>query len=518
MKHSTDILFVIPGDRVATHQGLAKKVPVSEPPAFTILHAEYLRQKNIGVDILDMSVSDLTVNEVGQQVDEINPTMIVMVVYGTQPSASTQNMPAARVVSGIIKNHRPDMPIMITGTHPAALPEQTLLAEPVDMVCTGEGPVTFYEAISALKSGSKDELKKARGLLLKNEDGSLLRTPPAPFVQNLDLEMPIGAWDMVSVQDYYAHDWHTNYAPKEDRRGYASLITSFGCPFKCPFCCIQAPFREGEGLLGLLPSKPNSYRLRNPQLVIKEIEFLVENYGIRHFKIHDEMFVLHLRHVLEICAGIEERFGDSLNIWAYSRIDTAKEGLLEPMRRAGITWLGLGVEAADSKVRDGQDKSFTDDKIFEVVKAIDAAGINPGCNYIFGLEDDTPETMQATLDMAIAINSPYANFYCAMPYPGSELYAVAKTNGWALPEDGGDSWIAYSQHSYETRPVGNARLSPSEVLRFRDQAWGIYHERAGYLEALGHRSGFGEPAVEHIKDLLSMPPLCRKILGDLPPE
>ena len=45
--------------------------------------------------------------------------------------------------------------------------------------------------------------------------------------------------------------------------------------------------------------------------------------------------------------------------------------------------------------------------------------------------------MQQTLDLAIELNCEFANFYCAMAYPGSPLYRDALTEGWALPEDWG---------------------------------------------------------------------------------
>lgn len=507
-----DIVFIIPVNRIETHQDIGKKVPVSEPPAFTLLHAEYLKRKGLSVRIVDMSHGDIDFIDVADAVRILNPWLAVVVVYGTQPSSSTQNMPAARTVIKTTRQLLPDIPIMITGTHPAALPERTLEEEEVDFVCTGEGPITFLETVEALKNHG--DLQKVRGLAFFNDFGLIVKTPSAPLVTNLDSEMPAGDWSLVNVEKYVAHDWLANYAPLPERLGYASIVTSFGCPFKCPFCCIQAPFREGERLIGLNQSDPNSYRLRNPKTVVEEISLLVEKYGIRHFKIHDEMFVLNPRHVLGIVNGIAERFGDSLNIWAYARIDTAKKNLLEPMRHAGITWLGLGIESADGTVRDGQDKSFTDEKILQVVREIDSAGINPGCNYIFGLENDTFESMESTLGMAIAINSPYANLYSAMPYPGSALYEMARLNCWPLPEDGGDGWVAYSQHAYETRPSGNRDLSPADVLKFRDEAWFRYHKRVDYLTMLKNRPGFGDPAVEHMKMLLGMPPLRRKLLGD----
>ena len=131
-------------------------------------------------------------------------------------------------------------------------------------------------------------------------------------------------------------------------------------------------------------------------------------------------------------------------------MDTVKDEFLDKLNRAGFRWLALGIESGSKHVRDGVEKGrFGLEEILQVVKKIQDAGINVIGNYIFGLPDDTFESMQETLDLAIEANCEFANFYCAMAYPGSKLYTMALEKGWELP----DSWIGYSQHSFETMPL-----------------------------------------------------------------
>ena len=59
------------------------------------------------------------------------------------------------------------------------------------------------------------------------------------------------------------------------------------------------------------------------------------------------------RHVAGICDGIIER-GYDLNIWAYARVDTVKDGMLDKLRARRLPWLAFGIEAADERVRDGR--------------------------------------------------------------------------------------------------------------------------------------------------------------------
>jgi hypothetical protein len=108
--------------------------------------------------------------------------------------------------------------------------------------------------------------------------------------------------------------------------------------------------------------------------------------------------------------------------------------------------------------------------------------------------------MQQTLDLACDLNTEWANFYCAMAYPGSPLYGVAKSRGWALPDDpGGSGWIGYSQHAYEALPLPTEHLAATEVLEFRDRAFDAYFGRAEYRAMLGRT--FGAGAVAHVETM-----------------
>src|SRR5437879_8856747 len=115
--------------------------------------------------------------------------------------------------------------------------------------------------------------------------------------------------------------------------------------YHCSFCCIQAPFKSGEAMLGLKESV-NSYRFWSPQFIAGQLELLVQRHGVRHVKIADEMFVLNMKHVNGICDLLIER-GLELNIWAYARVDTVRgDEKVKRGRRAGFTGLAFADEAA----------------------------------------------------------------------------------------------------------------------------------------------------------------------------
>jgi radical SAM superfamily enzyme YgiQ (UPF0313 family) len=487
-----DILFVSPGDRQQVYQDLGAEFSAVEPPVFARLFAEHARRQGFGVAVLDIPAMNISAESAAEHVyQDYSPRLVVLPVYGFQPSASTQNMTAAGKVARVLKEYDPTLPVLMTGTHPAALPERTMREESVDFVIDMEGPATIVALATALREGSQD-FSSIPSLWWRGADGTV--HPPTaqePLFRELDRDLPLGGWDLLDMSSYRAHNWHC-FDHIEDRTPYASIYTSLGCPYKCSFCCINSPF-----------GKP-SYRMWSPEAVVAEIDHLVERYGVKNIKFVDEMFVLNKRHVLGICELLEDRSYD-LNIWAYARVDTVRDEFLERLRSAGFRWLALGIEAANSTVRDGANKSFSDESIIETCDRIRSHGIYVLGNYIFGLPDDTLPRMQQTLDLALEINAEWANLYSAMAYPGSRLYDDALRNQWPLPTE----WHGYSQHGYDAFPLPNPNLSSADILRFRDEAFQTYFRSPEYL--LRIEQTFGPAVVEHIERMLRVP-LPRRIL------
>ncbi|MBI2586966.1 MAG: cobalamin B12-binding domain-containing protein [Rhodospirillales bacterium] len=488
-----DLLLINPGGRARIYQDLGTDLTAVEPPLWCRLIGGYVRDRGYSIEILDSEALDLPPAAVAERVKATKPRLVAMVVFGHQPSASTQQMMAAGDACRAIKQAAPEIPVVIVGGHVSALPERTLAEEVVDFACKGEGPVTMVQLLEALKSGDVTDLAKVQGLVWRR-GGNTIVNAPAPLIQDLDRDLHGDVWDLLPMDRYRAHNWQC-FGALETRVPYASIYTSLGCPYKCAFCCINAPFDV------------NRYRMRSPEAVVAEIDRLHNEYGVKTIKIIDEMFVLNERHVIGICDLLIER-GYGLNIWAYARVDTVKPIMLDKLKRAGIRWLALGIESGSEHVRDGAEKALKEDDIVGIVRAIQEAGIHVAGNFIFGLPDDTRETMQQTLDLARELNCEYANFYSAMAYPGSALYTMAVAKGLPLPEQ----WSGYSQHSYDCRPLPTDHLTAAGVLKFRDDAFHVYFSSPRYL-AMVDRT-FGADTRAHIEDMASRR-LKRRLLEEL---
>jgi radical SAM superfamily enzyme YgiQ (UPF0313 family) len=490
----TDLVLVNPGARTEIYQSLGKRLTAVENPIWAGLIATFVRRRGYAVEIVDAEADELAPSQIADRIAAIKPRLVAIVVYGHQPSASTQNMKGASLACTAIRERVPDARILMLGGHVAALPERTLAEEACDFVAHDEGLHTIVDLLEAARQGDTS-LDKVRGLTYW--DGGRLRqfrsNEAAPLVKDLEESMPGVAWDLLPMKKYRAHNWHC--FGHLNREPYAAIYTTLGCPYKCSFCCIQAPFKAGEKELGLKETV-NSYRFWNPQRVIEEIDVLVNTYGVRNIKFADEMFVLNVRHVSSICDLIIER-GYDLNIWAYARVDTVKDGMLDKLKRAGFNWLAFGIEAANDRVLADVDKRYEIEQVYDTIARVKAAGINIIGNYIFGLPEDDLDSMRETLDLALELRTEFAKFYSAMAYPGSQLYRQAIANGWPLPE----TWSGYSQHAVDTLPLPTKHLRSGEVLKFRDHAFKEYFAHPAYLDYVERR--FGAETVAHIREMSS---------------
>lgn len=482
-----DLLLVNAPSRIGIYGALSPLAAV-EPSVWAGLIARYCLVRGFAVQILDAEAEGLSIEETAARIVEMNPRLAAFCIYGHQPSASTQCMPGAIATATWLAG---DVPTIALGTHPSALPGRTLRDGPFDYVVQGEGPYTIATMLANVVIPRPGTVWSIPGLW-----GNAL--PPFGAMNNitgLDAELPSQAWELLDMKRYRAHNWHLWTG--NTNGGYASVQTSLGCQFACAFCCIQAPFGDANPRM----------RYWSPENVVGQIAELVERHGITNVKIPDEMFALNRTHVKAICRGLIERgLGDRLNMWAYARVDTVKdEEMLELLRRAGFHWLGIGVESGSKHVRDGVEKGrFGNEQIIEAIGRVRNHGICVGANYIFGLPDDTRESCAETLALACELNTEWANFYCAMAYPGSALHrqiTAARAAGRpapALPEDpGGPGWIGYSQHAPESLPLSTDALTAQEVLDIRDDAFLTYFTRPAYLEILGAK--IGEHAVEQVR-------------------
>lgn len=504
-----DVLFVTPNASAKAYQALAATFSAIEPPTWSLLLAESCRAHGYSPGILDCDAERLSLEASVRRIVDARPRLILMVLYGQNPNSGTTSMSGAVVLANALKAAGVGVPIALVGSHVSALPREVLAIPSVDIVLLNEG---VYALLNLLSSDLRHDLASIRGIGYRAlEDGRPVLNPPERIVpqERMNVDLPGYAWDLLPYRErpldlYRAHFWHAEFDYAK-RTPFAAIYTSLGCQFSCDFCMINIVNRI-DNAEGIDASHSRGMRFWSPEWVTREMRKLAD-LGVQTLRISDEMFFLNRRYyqpVLEQC--IAEDYG--FRMWTYSRVDTVRPSVLDTFRRAGVKWLALGVEAGNQMVRQEVSKgSFKEVNIRNVYETIRDSGVNIISNYIFGFPDDTLETMQETLDLALELNTEMANMYPCQALPGSPMYNIARRNNWSLPS----SYEGYAFLSYETEPIRTKHVSAVDVLRFRDQAWQRYFTAPAYLDLVERQFGAEERA-----NVVAMAevPLKRRLLGD----
>ena len=424
MNRSLDVLFVNPSSN-AIYQELRSKFSAIEPPTWALLLAQSCRSRGFGAAILDIDAENISSTQAVEKIKEINPRLVCFAVYGSEPNQGTTRMSGAVPLCGLLKQTYPQYFTCFAGSHTQALPLEVLALPSVDFVLLNEG---VYALTNLLKT-DLEQVSNVKGIGYKTKEKELVLNHPERIVPQdlLNEDLPGYAWDLVDFNKYRSHFWHAKYK-HEERTPFAALYTSLGCFAKCSFCMVNLINRI-DNSEGITAADNAVFRYWHPGTTIKQIDELV-NRGVRNIRFSDEMFFLKRQHFEPLLTMIRDRYGDSLNLWCYARVDTCRPGDLALFRSAGMRWICLGIESGNQVIRQEISKgSYKEVNIRSVVKAVEDSDIDVIANYIVGLPCDTQETMKETLDLGIELNTRMFNMYPGMALPGSPLYQQAKQAG-----------------------------------------------------------------------------------------
>ena len=482
---SVDCLLINPDSSLKAYQGLSSKFSAIEPPTWALLLAASCRAKGFNVRILDCCAEHLSLHESVDRICEISPRVALFVVYGQNPNAGTTSMIGATELAKQLRSVNSDIHISFVGSHVSALPKEVMELPFVDTALLNEG---VYALHNLLSSNLNTDLHSIKGIAWKAGSSLTINDPESLVPQDrMDEDLPGYAWDLLPYKEkpldlYRSHVWHGDFN-EQIRTPYAAIYTSLGCIYGCEFCMINILNRT-DNADNISSADSRIMRFWSVDWVLDRLQEL-NDLGVTTVRISDEMFLLNHRYYVPICEGIIER-GLNLHMWAYSRVDTVREGLLDLISKAGIKWLALGIEAGSQTVRREISKgSFKDINVREIVGLVRSYGISIIANYIVGFPDDDYQTMSQTLGLALELNTEMMNVYPCQALPGSPLYRRATEEHWELPT----RYEEFAFLSRETKPLPTKHLTNSQVLAFRDYFWQTYFSNPAYLELVAHKFG-----------------------------
>ena len=365
------------------------------PPAWVAYLAGHLRKAGFDdIHFIDAMTHDLDDDTVAERLRALQPDVI-----GT--TAITPSIYVAERLLELAREHVPQALRVLGGIHATFMYKQVLSEAPwVDVIVRGEGEEIFSALMETVNRGEYLQTRSSlRGIAYRDGD-DIVATPAAPTIKDLDELAP----------DWSLLEWdHYRYIPLNTKVAIPNMAR--GCPFTCSFCSQWKFWRD--------------YRVRDPIKVVDEIEQLVNEQGVGFFILADEEPTINRKKFIQFCEeliarGLPERVKWGINTRVTDIL--RDEELLPLYRRAGLVHVSLGTEAAAQMKLDQFNKETKVEDNRRAIELLRKADIFIEAQFIVGLDNETPETLEETYRMAWDWQPDLANWAMYTPWPFTPLF------------------------------------------------------------------------------------------------
>lgn len=347
--------------------------------------AAYLRQNDFSCKPIDAKFERIDAEKLIQVIKEYKPILVGI-------TAMTHEIGQAAKVAKMAKEVLPAAKIVLGGAHATALPKETLQQFPAfDMIVVGEGEITLLELIKTLTQGG--DLSNVAGLAFCSSSGEIILNGPRQFIENLD-SIPFPAWDL--------------FPPSKTH----TLITSRGCFGRCKFC---------------MRVSGNKIRKRNTEKILEEFNMDIEKYGADQILVEDESFGADKNQAYPFLDALAKSGVSKKVKWVtQTRVDLVDEEFFKKLKAAGCVMVSFGVESGNEKILKEIGKGITLERARQSIALAKKVGLKTGSYFIIGHPGETKETAWDTIKFAAKINTHFVAFGIMVPYPGTEIYEMAK--------------------------------------------------------------------------------------------
>lgn len=371
------------------------------PPLGTILAAAVIRNEGFNVSLFDTNLKDKP-QEIIPSIHAERPKYLIIYDDGFNyltKMCLTRMREAAFVIA---KEAKKLGCTVIVSSSDAADHYEKYFSHGVDYVVRGEGEETLKELLSDLEN--REDPKAIKGLAYK-KFGQTIVTAPRIVIKNLDT-LPLPAWDLVDIAAY-RKIWMKHH-------GYFSLniATTRGCPYKCNWCAK--------------PIYGNRYNSRSASHVIREIDWLIQNYQPDHFWMCDDIFGLKPGWVQEFRDLVKEK-KLSFKYKIQSRVDLLlEENTIDALAQSGAETVWVGAESGSQKILDAMDKGTTVQQIAEATRLLKEKKIRVAFFLQFGYLGETRQDIGETIQMVVNLLPDEVGISVSYPLPGTKFYEMVK--------------------------------------------------------------------------------------------
>ena len=324
----------------------------------------------------------------------------------------TNHLSTVEIVKAV-KRYRPTIPLIVLENTQAvtayalANVRDEFFQVGADYVLTGESEFRTLKVMTALKTGSLNELARVDGL-----GSPMFYSPPKGYLNEKELDsLPFPAWDLFPLANY----WSLRFAhgPLSSRQ-YLPILTSRGCPYPCGFCVVPATNNQ-------------KWRSRSAKNVVDEMEFFEKTLGVQEFHIEDLDPTISDVRIREICQEIITR---KLNIvWkivAGTKVETMRdEETIDLMAQAGCRYISISPETGSPSLLKLMRKPFNLEHAVRLVKRMNKVGIRSQACFVLGYPGENEEDLSMTWDLVWELTRVGVDeiaLFIITPVPGSSIY------------------------------------------------------------------------------------------------
>ena len=392
-------------------------------PIWLCYAAGVLEDAGFDVKVLDSCADGYNLAQTLAKVSEFKPDMAVL-------DTSTPSIYSDVETGKAIKTLFPDCFIVLMGTHPSALPVETLAIHPaIDAVAVGEADYTLRELARRLAESNRDRFTTDVGYrqnFLKAIDGLAWRSGDQiavnqrrEFIENLD-GLPFVSRVYRKHLDVRKYFFAASDYPE------VQIMTARGCIARCTFCVYPQTIHGWR------------YRMRSARSIADEFQWIVENLPeVREIGIEDDTFTGSQKRVVEFCRELIRR-NIRIKWYCNVRVDLQYE-TMQWMRKAGCVLVTVGYESANDQILRNIDKRATAAMILKFSRNTRRAGLLVHGCFMAGNRGETRQTLTQSLQMALRLMDDTMQFFPLMVYPGTKDYEWAKAEGLLTV----DSWAGY---------------------------------------------------------------------------
>jgi radical SAM superfamily enzyme YgiQ (UPF0313 family) len=202
---------------------------------------------------------------------------------------------------------------------------------------------------------------------------------------------------------------------------------------------------------------------------VDEIEHDLVSFGIRDFLFWTESFTLSPENSLETANEIIRR---QLKVrWVCnSRVDQVDLQMLKTFKQAGCWMIGYGLESGCQHILDLMNKKTSLHQAEQSFLWAKAAGLQITAHVILGYPGENEKDIQTTVKFVKKLDPDFAQFYTAVPFPGSALYTECLDRSLLVSSD----WTRFEQN-YSV--IKTRDLSPERIELLRRKAFREFYLR-----------------------------------------